>query len=56
MNQKKLSQFKKLYQEKFNHYCKKFLENHNSQAYLKKQTLLVDQLIVNVWQSLPISK
>ena len=56
MNKKELSQSKKRYQEKFNHYCEKFLENHNSQAYLKKQTLLVDRLIVNVWQSLTISK
>ena len=56
MNKKKLSQLKKLYQEKFNYYCEKFLENHNSQAYLRKQTLLVDQLLIKVWQSLPISK
>ena len=56
MNKAELSQSKKLYQEKFNYYCEKFLKNHNSQAYLKNQTLLVDQLIVNVWQSLPISK
>ena len=56
MNKKKLSQLKKLYQEKFNYYCEKFLGNHNSQAYLRKQTLLVDQLLIKVWQSLPISK
>ena len=56
MNTKELSQFKKLYQEKFNYLCRQFLENHNSQAYLKKQTHLVDQLLVNVWQSLSISK
>jgi len=56
MKNKELSQLKKLYQTKFQEHCKKFLENHNSQAYLSKQTLLVDQIIVNVWQSLSISK
>ena len=56
MKNKELSQLKNLYQTKFQEYCKKFLENHNSQAYLSKQTLLVDQLIVNIWQSLLISK
>ena len=56
MNKKELSQRKKLYLEKFNCYCKKFQKNHNSQAYLKNQTLLVDQLMLSVWQSLPISK
>ena len=56
MKNKELSQLKKLYQTKFQEHCKKFLENHNSQAYLSKQTLLVDQLIVNIWQSLSISK
>jgi len=56
MNKKELSQLKNLYQKKFQDHCKKFLENHNSQAYLSKQTLLVDQLMVNIWQSLSISK
>ena len=56
MNKKELFDFKQQYQEKFNYLCKQFLKNHNSQAYLKKQTLLVDRLIINVWHSLPISK
>jgi len=56
MNKKGLSQLKKLYQERFNYLCEKFLKNHNSQAYLRKQTHLVDQLLISLWQSLPISK
>ena len=56
MIKKELSQLKKSYQGKFNYHCEAFLESHNSQAYLSKQTLLVDQLIVNVWQRLSISK
>jgi len=56
MNKKELSQVKKLYQEKFNYYQEKFLENHNSQVYLRKQTLLVDQILIQLWQSLFISK
>ena len=56
MNKKELSQLKKLYQTKFQDHCKKFLENHNSQAYLRKQTLLVDSLIINIWQNLYIDK
>ena len=56
MNKKELSQVKKLYQEKFNYYQEKFLENHNSQVYLRKQTLLVDQILIQLWQSLSISK
>jgi [protein-PII] uridylyltransferase len=56
MDKKELSRLKKFYQTKFQEYCKKFLQNHNSQAYLRKQTLLVDALLINVWQSLSISK
>jgi len=36
MNKKELFDFKQQYQEKFNYLCEQFLENHNSQAYLKK--------------------
>ena len=48
MNKKDLLQLKKLYQEKFNYFCKNFQKSHNSQAYLRNQTLLVDQLIIQV--------
>ena len=56
MNKTELSQLKKSYEEKFTYYCEKFLKNHNSQAYLRNQTLLVDRLIINVWQNLSIDK
>ena len=56
MNKTELSQIKKVHQEKFTHHCEKFLDNHNSQTYLKNQTLLVDRIMVNVWQSLNINK
>ncbi len=56
MNKTELSQLKKSYKEKFTYYCEKFLKNHNSQAYLRNQTLLVDRLIINVWQNLSIDK
>ena len=56
MNKTELSQLKKLYEEKFTHYCERFLKNHNSQAYLRNQTLLVDRLLINVWQNLSIDK
>jgi len=56
MNKTELSQLKKLYEGKFTYYCEKFLKNHNSQAYLRNQTLLVDRLIISVWQSLSIDK
>jgi len=56
MNKKELSQLKKLYQTKYQDHCKKFLANHNSQAYLINQTLLVDKLIIKVWQNISISK
>ena len=56
MNKKGLTQLKKMYQEKFHNLCEKFLENHNSKAYLKKQTQLVDKLLVKIWKSLSISE
>ena len=56
MNKTELSQHKKIYQEKFHDYCQKFLVNHNSKIYLKKQTQLVDQLLIKIWKSFAISK
>ncbi len=56
MNKTELSQLKKLYERKFTYYCETFLKNHNSQAYLRKQTLLVDSLIIDIWRSLYIDK
>ena len=56
LNKKELSQLKNLYKEKFQNHCHKFLDNHNSQIYLKKQTLLVDRLLIKLWQNLLISK
>ena len=56
MNNKELIQLKKSYQEKFNYFCQNFQKNHNSQTYLKKQTLLVDQLLIYLWKNLTISE
>ena len=56
MNKKELSQLKSVYKENFDEYCQKFLKNNNSQSYLKKQTFLVDQLLIRLWKNLGLSK
>ena len=56
MNKTELSQHQKIYREKFHDYCQKFLVNHNSKIYLKKQTQLVDRLLIKIWESFAISK
>ena len=56
MNKKELSQLKSVYKKNFDEYCQKFLKNNNSQSYLKKQTFLVDQLLIRLWKNLGLSK
>jgi len=54
MNKSELTELKKNFLKQYNIYCKRFLENHNSKDYLKKQTKLVDQILIKIWKSFSV--